>query len=206
MKKLIGTICLILFGLGFTSTVASQSPDQALQDLNSPDADLRRQASERLIEAGSASVAPLIDLLQNGNSSVRKEAALILGAIGDTRAVKPLVNSLKDNNSDVRWAAIWSLVQIGSAAVAELIQSFDNGGPGADAGAEIALSKIGAPAVPQLVEALESENTNIRRHCARLLGRIGDSSSTAALRKLLQDENQAVRSEASIALSKIAKE
>ena len=206
MRRMLANIILAFVFVSMTCALAEESLDNAIIDLGSEDADIRRQASERLIEAGATSVPSLISILSTGSAVVGKEAALVLGAIGDARAVKPLVAALDDGDGDLRWAAIWALVQIGQPSVADLINSFENGASDANAGAEIALAKIGQPAVPQLINALASKSTNIRRQSARLLGRIGDPTSAEALKKLLQDENQAVRSEASLALTKITEE
>jgi HEAT repeat protein len=206
VKRVLGNFTAVILWIFISSALAEVSLDGAIADLSSGDPDKRRIASELLIAAGSKAVPPLIQTLESGHSSATKEAALILGAIGDARAVKPLVAVLEDRDADLRWAAIWALVRIGSPSVADLINSFENSQADANAGAEIALAKIGKPAVPQLISALDNKNARVRRHCARLLGRIGDPKSAPALKNLLQDQNEDVRNEAAIALTKITEE
>jgi HEAT repeat protein len=206
VKKVLGTILAVFFWLFLSSAAAAENLEGAIADLGSEDPDKRRTASELLIAAGSEAVPPLNQALQRGNSSARQDAALILGAIGDTRAVKPLVAVLEDRDADLRWAAVWALVRIGPPSVSDLVSSFETQSSEANAGAEIALAKIGKPAVPQLISALNNKNPRVRRHSARLLGRIGDPSSAPALKKSLQDQNEDVRNEASIALTKITEE
>jgi HEAT repeat protein len=206
MRKPSGIIIAALICFSITIAFAGESLKRAAMNLGSEDADTRREASEQLIDGGRASVPILLSVLTDGIERARKEAALVLGAIGDDRATGALVSSLDDSDSDVRWAAIWALVKIGQPSVTDLINSFENDAPVANAGAEIALARIGNPAVPGLIFASQSKNANVRRRSARLLGRIGDPTGVGALKKLLHDENQAVRAEASTALTKITED
>jgi HEAT repeat protein len=122
------------------------------------------------------------------------------------RTASELLIAAGSGDADLRWAAVWALVRIGPPSVSDLVSSFETQSSEANAGAEIALAKIGKPAVPQLISALNNKNPRVRRHSARLLGRIGDPSSAPALKKSLQDQNEDVRNEASIALTKITEE
>jgi hypothetical protein len=52
----------------------------------------------------------------SANYKVRVQAALVLGKLGDARAVKPLIRALDDQNRTVRGIAASALGQIGDAA------------------------------------------------------------------------------------------
>lgn len=65
------------------------------------------------------------------------------------------------------------------------------------------LEIIGEPAVESLIKALGSEDKNIRRYSARVLGELGDARAIDALIKNLRDGNKWVRRETSGALSKM---
>ena len=69
------------------------------------------------------------------------------------------------------------------------------------------LVRIGTPAVPGLIESLESPRFQARRLAARGLGRIGDSRAIEPLGRLLQDDrNFVVRCEAAAALGRFTDE
>ena len=68
-----------------------------------------------------------------------------------------------------------------------------------------ALVKIGAPAVPQLIEALESDDVSVRLMALNTLGLIGADAREAipAIKKALQDPDADVRNRAKDALEKV---
>jgi len=55
----------------------------------------------------------------DGNYKVRVQAALVLGKLGDPRAVQPLIKALGDSNKTVRGIAASALGQLGDAAAAD---------------------------------------------------------------------------------------
>lgn len=57
-------------------------------------------------------VKGLIKALKHKDSRVRDIAALVLGDIGDVRAVEPLIQALKDENYSVRSSASEALEKI----------------------------------------------------------------------------------------------
>ncbi|MDD5018734.1 MAG: HEAT repeat domain-containing protein, partial [Eubacteriales bacterium] len=80
---------------------------------------IRYVAAEALIMIGDAAVKPLIAVLQNWESDVRKAAVYALGRISDTRAVEPLIAKLKDKRENVCKAAVEALGEIGDARAVE---------------------------------------------------------------------------------------
>lgn len=71
--------------------------------------------------------------------------------------------------------------------------------------AAVALSRIGEPAVPALVEALKSPDPNVRQQAADTLARIGPAAANAvpALTALLEDPDPRVKKSAVRALGQI---
>jgi hypothetical protein len=67
-----------------------------------------REIAEALTSCGEAAVEPLIQTLMHKKASVRLAAALVLGKIGDKRAIEPLVHALVDFEN-VRQTAITAL-------------------------------------------------------------------------------------------------
>ncbi len=63
-------------------------------------------------------VADALDRLRSGHGNSRREGALVLGRLGDPRAIPGLLDRLKyDNDRDVRAAAAWALGEIGDPSV-----------------------------------------------------------------------------------------
>ncbi|MEM6527976.1 MAG: HEAT repeat domain-containing protein, partial [Chloroflexota bacterium] len=60
----------------------------------------------------------LLEQLKNTDETIRYDAAQQLGKDGDARAVDGLVNILNDENPKVKYAALSSLVKIGSTTAA----------------------------------------------------------------------------------------
>jgi HEAT repeat protein len=119
-------------------------------------------------------VQGLILALKSKDPTVQYDAAEALGNLGDARAVVPLITALKnDELSGVRWKA-----------------------------AE-ALSKIGAPAVDGLIEALQHHDDDVRWKAAIALGEIGDPRGVEPLIALLCDKDRFVKSRAAYALGLI---
>ena len=58
-------------------------------------------------------------VLEDGNYKVRLQAALVLGKLGDPRAVQPLIKALGDQNKTVRGIAASALGQLGDAAATD---------------------------------------------------------------------------------------
>jgi hypothetical protein len=58
-------------------------------------------------------------VVDDSNYKVRVQAALVLGKLGDTRAVQPLIKALADQNRTVRGIAATALGQLGDAAAVD---------------------------------------------------------------------------------------
>ena len=67
----------------------------------------------------SRAVEPLISILKDENSDVRKTAAEAFGEIGDPQAVEPLIDALEDKDWGVRLAAVRALGKIGDRRAME---------------------------------------------------------------------------------------
>lgn len=70
------------------------------------------KGTEALVKLNVAdAVEPLLEMLKDGNSDIRRTAAVSLGDLREARAVQPLITLLKDSNGDVRKAAATALVR-----------------------------------------------------------------------------------------------
>jgi predicted Ser/Thr protein kinase len=122
---------------------------------------------------------PILKDLQSGDDSVRWRAVLALGAIGkgSRPALLALLAAMGDDDEAVRRAAVSALGRLGSSArevVPALISSLRDDSL-REAAAE-SLVMIGLPAVPALLEAVQSGTSAVRWQAAEALTRIGRAS------------------------------
>ena len=138
-------------------------------------------------------------------------AAAVLADIGEP-SVTPLVAALDQalrgdltSGQQTVSVAAWALGRIGDAAVDPLLDLLYDGSrlETVRSGAAYALVQVGRPAVPGLLEALDSAEALVRREAAVALGEIGDRSAMSALRGLLHDDVADVRAAAQRALVKL---
>ncbi len=85
--------------------------------LNGEDIFLHRDAAEALVKRGVHAVGPLVRALQEGESPMRKEAAEVLGRLGDSTPIPSLLETLTDPSGETRCAAIWALGELGDATL-----------------------------------------------------------------------------------------
>src|SRR4029450_3264706 len=105
-----------------------------------------------------AALDGLILALKDSDEGVRRQAAIALGELRNTRAVPALIELLKDDKPEVRMHAI------------------------------SALSEFSDPrATPALTQALKDSDPRIRSRAASGLGEIGDKAAVEPLTALLRD-------------------
>lgn len=162
-----------------TPTIAKENiQENAIEELidilDSGEVDAREKAIEVLVTTGPSAVEPLINALQNGTLTIKKNAILALGKIKDDRAVEPLIIALQDENSHIRQEAAKALGSIKDTR-----------------------------AIDPLIFALHDDDTRVKELAAEALGEIGDARAVDALIEALTDEGSFVPREAAIALGKI---
>lgn len=151
--------------------------------LKARDAETRQKAALKVGVAGRTSaVADLVPLLQDPEWTVRQAAAQALGAIGAPACVGPLLAAVKQAD-DLR-------DQAGAAVVRGAVVS--------------AIGRIGAEAVPQLLEALQDKHLRLRECAIEGLGAAGGPAAAEGLRRALSDDRSAVRQAAAPALARAA--
>lgn len=152
-----------------------RSIDELIELLNDKDDFVVQDVAGELELRADESLDPLIDALSNRKKQIRLNAATILGAIGDPKAICPLIDTLRDNNKLVRREASTSL------------------------------SRMGEPAVDPLIKTLDDEDWKVRGAAAWALGNIGDEKAIPALENLLDDESGFVKAGAQSAIASIKK-
>ena len=217
IRKFFGALLLMLFGAGVLlgdQTESSDEISQALVDLQSQDRGIQVRAHARLVCMGSAAVPELVRLLGDEKCAVRPELALILGEIGDKEAIDPLIQVMQQNrkNYDLYDGALDALSFFKNSKVIEaMIQELDKGffkGDGNRA-ARDTLIKIGPPAIPALIEALDNESEFIQSGAIKTLGTMGTKEALQPLVEIIKDpknHSSGILFDAAVALSGLGKE
>ena len=159
-------------------------------------------------------VDDLIKDLESGDKAKRREAARSLSLLGANAkaAVPALIKRLDDDEEQVFFWSATALAKIGpdaKAATSELIKRLRRSQRRYKDQIHVrivhALTQIGPATIPQLIEALSSDDNFVRYGAAVVLGNLGSDSKIAAspLFVLLGDDADNVRTAASSALGKI---
>lgn len=174
-----------------------------------------------------------IDLLNDPDWVVRREAVITLGEMGDERCVEPLARALRDGDWQVREVAIEAMGQVGSPAVEtllKLLRDWDVRKYAILALGKIrdervldplmvqlrndefkddavnALVELGEPSVPKLIAALKDKDENVRKSAVLGLGRIKNHDAIDPLIEMLGDKDWFTRLTAAAALESIGDE
>jgi HEAT repeat protein len=124
-------------------------------------------AVEPLARIGPPAVPALRDLLAHPREDVRLNAAIALLEIGPAaREAAGDLAARLQGASDVRPAAAKALARIGAAAVPLLIEKLEDGPGGVRYTAALALGEIGPPAIPGLVRSLGTAGHGARPYIA----------------------------------------
>lgn len=121
--------------------------ESLVEVLGSPDVEMRQVAFWALLKIGRPAVTALILVVKHEAEIeavlIPETASRLLGHLGDERAIQPLVNALQAQHLAVRDAAA------------------------------AALLKLGQPAIPALVGALQSASEDVRWRAAHVLEQLG---------------------------------
>lgn len=165
-----------------------------------------QEAARALAAIGSPSFTPVLAVLPKGGNHARRNAAWILGALRDERAVLPLVAQTSDRVAGVRENVAWSLGAIRDQRAVEALGRVVVQDESADVRekAAWALGAINdAHAVDALVRALRDTAHDVRRQAAWALGAIRDGRAVDPLIAALKDSQSEVRKQAAWALGAI---
>jgi len=117
-----------------------------------------------------AVLSALRDMLADANPDRRWWAARGLTVLGNRTAQELLITTLADHDPDVRACAAQGLGELqADQAVPELVRSMADPSPLVSRIAADSLARIGPPAVPALIAALQEKETLARAGAARAL-------------------------------------
>ena len=214
--------------------IADAVADQTQADVPAADALAADQGTVALEEEQVKDEIDIqIDLMNDPDWVVRREAAITLGEMGDERCVEPLARALRDGDWQVREVAIEGLGQVGSPAVETLLKLIRDWEVRKYAIAALgkirdervldplmlqlrndefkddaidALVALGEPSVEKLIGALRDKDENVRKCAVLALGRIKSSQAIDPLITMLGDGDWFTRLTAAAALESIGDE
>jgi HEAT repeat protein len=150
----------------------------------------REEAAVDLLTAiekmGPAAVGPLIEALGDKEVTVRKYAVIMLGRIGDSRAIEELSMTIYDLHHEVGKAAAETLAKFGAPTVNIFIEALSHPEPEIRKNSLIALSKIqDARVAPVLIEMLGDPAKDVQKQALLAIGVLRDSRAIPALQEII---------------------
>jgi len=227
-----------------TNPLSLQASDGPMSDVATDSTQAELLAPAESVAVGQAAVALeeeqikdeidiQIDLLNDPDWVVRREAVITLGEMADERCVEPLARALRDGDWQVREVAIEAMGQVGSPAVDMLLKLLRDWEVRKYAilalgrirdervldplmlqlrndefkdDAIHALVELGEPSVEKLIGALRDKDENVRKSAVLALGRIKSSEAITPLIEMLGDQDWFTRLTAAAALESIGDE
>ena len=177
-------VAVFVFWLFGTLAVDRKTPAELLSDVRTGSRNQRWQAAFELTKklpaltdpvekaAFSAAAMQAFEGAGADDPRVRRYLALVLGRLGDPKAVRLLEGALEDSDPETRLYALWALALIGDPSSA-----------------------------PKVRPLLDSEDPGVRKTAAFAAGRMEDGDAVPRLRRLLSDAVLDVRWNAALALA-----
>jgi HEAT repeat protein len=137
---------------------------------------------------GVAALNPLIEALQDKEGTVRKFAAILLGKLGDPRAIEPLGMALYDLHHEVGKVSAESLTLFGAPAVDVLIEALSHPEMWIRIHSITALSRIrDARVIPILLEMLNDPEREVKKQVIESLGNLKDPRALPSLQEIVSN-------------------
>ncbi len=135
---------------------------------------------------GGMAVEPLIEALKDHEGAVRKYAALVLGRIGDPRAIEPLGMALYDLHHDVGKASAEALTSFGGSSFEVLVEALDHPEMWIRIHSVDVLPKVKEPRVALvLLEMLKDPEREVIKHVIQAMGELKDPRTLPALQEIM---------------------
>jgi HEAT repeat protein len=160
-----------------------------LRDLTSGNETRAESAVPELIELGEEAISALRELTHSSESDHRWWALRVLAQSPHAQA-EWLVPFLSDPAREVRQCAALGLaIKPGESAVAPLVRALSDEDNMVSSLAVNALVKIGAAAVPALIEVVKHAPQSARIHALRALAEIRDHRAIPVMMKVMEEES-----------------
>ncbi len=139
---------------------------------------------------GTPAVEPLIAALEDKEGTVRKFAAVLLGKLGDPRAIEPLGMSLYDMHHEVGKTSAESLAKFGGNSVQVLTEALSHPEMWIRIHAIIGLSRIKDGRVaPVLIQMLNDPEREVKKQVIQVLADLKDPRSASVLQEIMANRH-----------------
>jgi len=139
---------------------------------------------------GGVAVEPLIEALQDKEGTVRKFAAILLGNIGNARAVEHLGLALYDLHHDVGEVSAEALAKFGAPSFEVLVEALEHPEMWVRIHSVDVLPKVDEPRVGLvLLEMLKDPEREVRKHVIKAMGALKDKRTLPALQDIVADRS-----------------
>jgi HEAT repeat protein len=154
---------------------------------------------------GEAALEALIEALKDKEGAVRKFAAILLGRMGNPRAIEPLGMALYDLHHDVGKASAEALVNFGVNSFEVLVEALEHPEMWIRIHSVDVLPKVKEPRVALvLLEMLEDPEREVRKHVIEAMGELRDRRTMPALQEIMANRaDREMHALAKTALEKI---
>lgn len=187
--------------------VCLENTDELIEDLDTTDIGLNQDAQARLVILGVSVMERLISVLQTGSIRQRANAVLVLGKIGDAKAIDSLCALSVDPSLAVRVNCASALGLIDKPRVVSFLIDWLGWEEEAVVQSMIVKSladKQDKRSIISLVSALkQAESSYVRYMIIRALGNLGDPIAIESILPFVDDEDHHVRHDAKVALEKL---
>ena len=165
------------------------SLDNLIEDLISGDEVRAENAASQLAELGSSAVPALEVLLKSSNADHRWWAVRTLAQMSDTDT-DSFVDALEDVSSEVRQAAALALaVHPAEKATPVLVRALNDDDALVQTLSANALSAIGKPVVPILIDEFPRASASVKIHLMRVLADVRDPRAIPVMMKAMDDDS-----------------
>lgn len=160
-----------------------------LTDLTGEDESRAETAARALIALGDEAIPALLDLSRSNNVDQRWWAVRVLGESPHTRT-EDLLPFLNDSAVEIRQAAVLALgARADESMIPALIRALRDEDSIVSSLVVNAFVKIGAPAVPALIEAANDAPQLARVSALRALAEIKDYRAIPIMMKVMQEDS-----------------
>ena len=145
---------------------------------------------DAIIKMGTAAGEPLIAALKDNEGAVRRYAAMLLGRLGDARAIEPLGMALYDLHHDVGKAAAEALVNFGERSFEILVEALEHPEMWIRIHSVDVLPKIAEPRVALvLIEMLKDPEREVKMHVIEAMRALKDNRTLPVLQTIMANRS-----------------
>jgi len=202
----IGAVTLLVDGLTDRARNVREAALAALEMIRQRSSadDFLRTAGQRLKEfAGTDAVEYLIAMRESSDLKIKVAAVVLLGFVGDPRALGVLIKACGDEN--LQQASLEAIRNLGEAAGSQLLDRYRKADDEERCVIVYITGEILFPVSREIVTAaLEDSSLMVRALAAEAIGKAGLTELIPLVVRLLNDDSSEVRKRATAALVRLA--